>query len=149
MGGNGLLGMRFEANDGACHVLSGLTLEQQRGGACEELCRATAADDLTQVVEGLSWSHKAEALNWPKMLHSLRDAMRHKACQKAARRRPDMRDLPSLDREALANLWKIVPVDHRPTLRFLMQGAALTAAREHRSTRARVAACCPFLWLGG
>ena len=66
------------------------------------------------------------------------------AFREASRRRRDMRGLADVDRDCLAALWARVPKPEQPTLRFLMQGAAVTASRLRRSTRGRTSPACPF-----
>ena len=49
-----------------------------------------------------------------------------------------MKGLVEVDRDRLRTLWQKLPEADHPTLRFLMQGAAMTADREHRGTKGLV-----------
>ena len=139
---------KLQGPDGTCFLLSGLTLEARRVEANAEMLRASTADDLTQAVQSMSAAHRVHSLTWPELLHSLRCAMRERLCTQAARRRRDMRGLEDVDRELLRGLWKVIPQEDHPTLRFLMQGAVMTAGREHRSSRGRLSPICRFCDLG-
>ncbi|CAE7337918.1 HCc2 [Symbiodinium sp. CCMP2592] len=137
----------IRSRDGVEHLLAGVTLEARRAQVCADLCRATQADDLTRLVEEMAQSHRSMC-HWSLLLHSLREDMRQYMCANAARRRRDMKGLQEVDREALRALWKKVPETDHPTLRFLMQGAAMTADREHRGTKGRVSSICSHCEMG-
>ena len=86
--------------------------------------------------------------DWSLLTHSLREAMRQCMCANAARRRRDMKGLVEVDRDRLRTLWQKVPEADHPTLRFLMQGAAMTADREHRGTKGLVSPICSHCDMG-
>ncbi|CAE7407849.1 unnamed protein product [Symbiodinium sp. CCMP2592] len=137
----------IRSRDGVEHLLAGVTLEARRAQVCADLRRATQADDLKRLVEEMAQSHRSMC-HWSLLLHSLREDMRQYMCANAARRRRDMKGLQEVDRETLRALWKKVPENDHPTLRFLMQGAAMTADREHRGTKGRVSSICSHCAMG-
>jgi len=68
-------------------------------------------------------------------LHALRDDMRLHRSGAASRR---------VDRVSLRKVLDHTPIDLQPSLRYIMQGATITADRMHRSSRGVESANCPF-----
>jgi hypothetical protein len=93
----------------------------------------------------MSALHKKELgeLSLP-CLHALRDDMRLHPFGAASRRRRDMRDLVRVDRVSLRKVIDHTPIDLQSSLRYIMQGATITADRMHRSSRGVESANCPF-----
>ena len=145
------LGWRWVAWDtlldhrGREHCLTVTLLEARRAQMRSAIAGVQSAESLPGLVADMAHAHASavHALRAP-VLHLLREAMRNTAFTEASRRRRDMRGLPAVDRGCLAELWRRVPKTEHPTLRFLMQGAAMTASRSHRSTRGRVSPACHF-----
>lgn len=81
-------------------------------------------------------SHKKELgeLSLP-CLHALRDDMRLHHSGTGSRR---------VDRVSLRKVLDHTPIDLQPSLRYIMQGATITADRMHRSSRGVESANCPF-----
>ncbi|OLQ11686.1 hypothetical protein AK812_SmicGene4562 [Symbiodinium microadriaticum] len=135
------------SHEGVEFSLDGDTLEARRVQVCADLGNATQADDLTRLVEAMAQGHRSMC-DWSLLTHSLREAMRQCMCANAARRRRDMKGLVEVDRDRLRTLWQKVPEADHPTLRFLMQGAAMTADREHRGTKGLVSPICSHCDMG-
>ncbi|CAE7556709.1 unnamed protein product [Symbiodinium necroappetens] len=135
------------SHEGVEFSLAGDTLEARRVQVCADFGNATQADDLTRLVEAMAQGHRSMC-DWSLLTHSLREAMRQCMCANAARRRRDMKGLVEVDRDRLRTLWQKVPEADHPTLRFLMQGAAMTADREHRGTKGLVSPICSHCDMG-
>ena len=98
-----------------------------------------------RLFQSMSALHKKELgeLSLP-CLHALRDDMRLHPFGAASRRRRDMRDLVRVDRVSLRKVIDHTPIDLQSSLRYIMQGATITADRMHRSSRGVESANCPF-----
>ena len=116
-------------------------LEDRRVEVRPHIVGAATVDILPGVIADMAREHAAlvQEIRAP-VLHLLREAMHDAAFHEASRRRRDMRGLADVDRDCLAALWARVPKPEQPTLRFLMQGAAIL----HRSTRGRTSPTCPW-----
>ncbi|CAE7218325.1 unnamed protein product [Symbiodinium sp. KB8] len=130
---------------GQRHRMTATLLEDRRVEVRPHIVGAATADILPGVIADMAREHAAavQEIRAP-VLHLLREAMRDAAFHEASRRRRDMRGLADVDRDCFGTLWARVPKPEQPTLRFLMQGAAMTASRLHRSTRGRTSPTCPF-----
>ena len=128
---------------GVRHRMSVPLLETRRAAARAHLLAAGCAASLPRIIANLATEHASaiHALRAP-VLHLLRDAMRGVAFQAASKRRRDMKGLDNVDRDLLTSCWARVPKADHPSLRFLMQGGAMTAARVHRATRGRTSSAC-------
>ena len=113
---------------------------QQRGHAGLNLLVHAQHDLLTMFGEFRQSSKHCS----DRLLHHLRDRMRHQLLSEASARRRDMRQLEQVDRKLLAVTQQNLDAIDQPLALFLQQGAALTAARLHRSSRGRQSAECPF-----
>ena len=113
---------------------------QQRGHAGLNLLIHAQQDLLTMFGEFRQSSKHCS----DRLLHHLRDRMRHQLLSEASARRRDMRQLEQVDRKLLAATQQNLDAIDQPLALFLQQGAALTAARLNRSSRGRQSAECPF-----
>ena len=135
----------LQSRDGTVFSLLHMTIEARRAQLRPALVHAQDVVDMMQNFHNMIMNHKRELREHTlSCLHTLREDMRQVSFLKAGQRRRDMRDLATVDRNALRHVLEHTAVDRRPVLRCIMQGAILTADRMHRSSKGAVSSLCPF-----
>lgn len=140
---------QLKDRQGRVYSLLATTIEKRRIQTCQLFAKASTVDELMFHFFHMTTAHREDlwACQAP-ALHALRDDMRWKCFHKAGVRRRDMKDLEYVDRKILTQALQKTPQASRPILRFIMQGAVMTADRVHRSSRGGLDATCPFCLSG-
>ena len=140
---------QLKDRQGRVYSLLATTIENRRIHTCQLFAKACTVDELMFHFFHMATAHREDlwACQAP-ALHALRDDMRWKCFHKAGVRRRDMKDLEYVDRKSLTQVLQKTPQASRAILRFIMQGAVMTADRSHRSSRGGLDATCPFCLSG-